>query len=152
MTCEEMQRLYSSVYFYNFLYRYKSFSTKASYFSIIGSGPIYISNMTCYGTESHINECSYEISNHCTHYDDVTVECTGTVWMFKGTYIQSREYMFVFKICKLLLFYNVSLKRWVLFSCSTAEERSTECETIYHKRSKMYTMREFEFIQNTKWL
>ncbi|XP_060570002.1 uncharacterized protein LOC132728362, partial [Ruditapes philippinarum] len=57
--------------------QYKSFFLKASHYSKLGSGPIYISNMACDGTESHINECSYEISNHCTHYDDVAVECTG---------------------------------------------------------------------------
>ncbi|XP_060585690.1 deleted in malignant brain tumors 1 protein-like, partial [Ruditapes philippinarum] len=57
--------------------QYKSFFPKASHYSKKGSGPIYISNMKCNGTESHINECSYEISNQCTHYDDVAVECTG---------------------------------------------------------------------------
>ncbi|XP_053387321.1 uncharacterized protein LOC123542232 [Mercenaria mercenaria] len=42
-----------------------------------GSGPIYVDKLNCSGTESHINFCSYEISNNCTHYDDVAVECIG---------------------------------------------------------------------------
>ncbi|XP_060589155.1 deleted in malignant brain tumors 1 protein-like isoform X2 [Ruditapes philippinarum] len=62
---------------YMFGLQYKKFSVKAKHSSKFGSGPIYISNMTCNGTESHINECRYEISNNCTHYDDVAVECTG---------------------------------------------------------------------------
>ncbi|XP_053387471.1 scavenger receptor cysteine-rich domain superfamily protein-like [Mercenaria mercenaria] len=57
---------------------YSSYSTKASLNSGRGSGPIYVNNLNCVGTESHINLCSYEISNHCTHYDDVAVSCTGT--------------------------------------------------------------------------
>ncbi|XP_045183524.2 deleted in malignant brain tumors 1 protein-like [Mercenaria mercenaria] len=42
-----------------------------------GTGPIYIDVLDCNGTETHINECSYNISNTCTHYDDVGVICSG---------------------------------------------------------------------------
>ncbi|XP_053387279.1 deleted in malignant brain tumors 1 protein-like [Mercenaria mercenaria] len=56
---------------------YSSFIIKAKHYSGKGSGPIYVDKLNCTGTESHINLCSYEISNHCTHYDDVAVVCTG---------------------------------------------------------------------------
>ncbi|XP_053387316.1 uncharacterized protein LOC128551050 [Mercenaria mercenaria] len=55
---------------------YSSFYTKAKHYGR-GSGPIYVDKLNCTGTESHINLCSYEISNNCTHYDDVAVICTG---------------------------------------------------------------------------
>ncbi|XP_053387043.1 uncharacterized protein LOC123542602 [Mercenaria mercenaria] len=50
---------------------------KARHHSGRGSGPIYVNKLNCTGTEPHINLCSYEISNNCTHYDDAAVECTG---------------------------------------------------------------------------
>ncbi|XP_053387312.1 neurotrypsin-like [Mercenaria mercenaria] len=56
---------------------YSSFYTKAKHRSGRGNGPIYVDKLNCMGTETHINLCSYEVSNHCTHYDDVAVVCTG---------------------------------------------------------------------------
>ncbi|XP_053383098.1 deleted in malignant brain tumors 1 protein-like isoform X2 [Mercenaria mercenaria] len=56
---------------------YRSYYTWVSDDSGRRGGPIYVNKLNCIGTESHINHCSYEISNHCTHFDDVAVECTG---------------------------------------------------------------------------
>ncbi|XP_053387280.1 deleted in malignant brain tumors 1 protein-like [Mercenaria mercenaria] len=56
---------------------YSGYYIKARHYSGRGKGPIYVNKLNCTGTESHINLCSYEISNHCTHYDDVAVVCTG---------------------------------------------------------------------------
>ncbi|XP_053386927.1 uncharacterized protein LOC123542089 isoform X2 [Mercenaria mercenaria] len=42
-----------------------------------GSGPVYIDNLNCTGFESHINNCTYDVDNKCTHRDDVSVICTG---------------------------------------------------------------------------
>ncbi|XP_053388125.1 scavenger receptor cysteine-rich type 1 protein M160-like isoform X2 [Mercenaria mercenaria] len=58
----------------------------------IGSGPIYVNKLNCTGTESHINLCSYEISNHCTHYDDVAVFCTACTSFDNCTTCPSGKY------------------------------------------------------------
>ncbi|XP_053387660.1 deleted in malignant brain tumors 1 protein-like [Mercenaria mercenaria] len=42
-----------------------------------GSGPVYIDNLSCTGLESHVNNCTYDVANTCTHSDDVSVVCTG---------------------------------------------------------------------------
>lgn len=57
--------------------RYKGFYINAYYFGK-GSGTIFVDNLHCNGTEQHINNCTYEISNNCTHDDDVGVVCTGS--------------------------------------------------------------------------
>ncbi|XP_053386930.1 uncharacterized protein LOC123542087 [Mercenaria mercenaria] len=41
-----------------------------------GNGPIFIQNLMCTGSESHISECTYNVPNNCTHKDDVEVVCT----------------------------------------------------------------------------
>lgn len=45
-----------------------------------GSGTIWISGAQCKGSEGSIGECSLEEAwgmTHCSHSEDVAVECTG---------------------------------------------------------------------------
>ncbi|XP_053376387.1 uncharacterized protein LOC123533517 isoform X2 [Mercenaria mercenaria] len=58
---------------------YQSHYTKAKEENLfgIGTGPIYIDDIKCNGTENHINWCNYDLSNSCTHFDDLAVICTG---------------------------------------------------------------------------
>lgn len=61
----------------NLTLRYKGHYINAGSFGR-GSGTIFVDKLSCNGTEKHINNCTYEISNYCTHYDDVAVLCTGS--------------------------------------------------------------------------
>lgn len=39
--------------------------------------PTYVGNLECTGNESHINECTYDINNTCSYWDQVAIKCTG---------------------------------------------------------------------------
>ena len=44
-----------------------------------GSGPIYLDDVTCFGTESSLSQCfssSWGVHN-CRHYEDAGVRCDG---------------------------------------------------------------------------
>ena len=44
-----------------------------------GSGPIWLDNVECTGTEGQLIDCPYDpITSDCTHREDVGVECTAT--------------------------------------------------------------------------
>lgn len=57
-------------------YRLDTYYTAASRYGQ-GSGHIYIENLMCNGSENHIDNCSYNTENTCTHAEDVSVVCTG---------------------------------------------------------------------------
>ncbi|KAL4219781.1 scavenger receptor [Mactra antiquata] len=63
---------FCSVYMYNGYYYYTTSSRYAS-----GSGPIYIDRLDCVGSETHINQCKYNVLNTCSHGSDVAVICDG---------------------------------------------------------------------------
>ena len=44
-----------------------------------GSGPIFLSQLQCTGSESHILDCARDMYSvrHCAHYEDVGVKCQG---------------------------------------------------------------------------
>ncbi|KAL4219778.1 hypothetical protein ACF0H5_020191 [Mactra antiquata] len=54
---------------------YYSYTTSSYYAS--GSGPIYIDQLYCVGSETHINQCKYTVLNTCSHSDDIAVICNG---------------------------------------------------------------------------
>lgn len=46
-----------------------------------GSGPIYISQLNCSGTERNLWQCATQLDrgkNYCGHKEDATVVCSGT--------------------------------------------------------------------------
>ena len=40
-------------------------------------GPIHMDNVRCYGTETQLFNCSFEVNHDCTHSQDVGVICPG---------------------------------------------------------------------------
>ena len=47
-----------------------------------GSGSIWLSSVTCTGTESTLIRCGHlgvGVSKHCGHYEDAGVRCIGTI-------------------------------------------------------------------------
>ena len=42
-----------------------------------GSGPIFITRLSCSGTENEILECRYRTVHSCSHDSDVFLECIG---------------------------------------------------------------------------
>ena len=43
-----------------------------------GTGPIYLDNVQCVGTELHIQECTYSSdASECTHAEDASLLCSG---------------------------------------------------------------------------
>ena len=52
-----------------------------------GTGPIFLQDVACHGTESFLLSCSRpEIgsTNYCSHFDDVGVVCQGKVMYWVG--------------------------------------------------------------------
>lgn len=47
------------------------------HFQINGSGPIWIDNLQCWGTEDDLGQCDFSPwgKNNCTHQQDVGVAC-----------------------------------------------------------------------------
>ena len=45
-----------------------------------GTGPIWLSNVSCIGTESNLADCEhfYITVGNCTHYDDAGVYCSNS--------------------------------------------------------------------------
>ena len=49
-----------------------------------GSGPIFMSNVRCSGSETHLVNCSHSTSSaqYCSHYRNIGVECPGEFFFF----------------------------------------------------------------------
>ncbi len=50
-------------------------------------GAIYLDDVKCYGSETHILECSQlplDATNNCDHSEDATVACTGELIQLTG--------------------------------------------------------------------
>ena len=47
-----------------------------------GSGPVFMTNVHCSGSETHLVNCSHSTlpSQYCSHYYDVGVECPGELF------------------------------------------------------------------------
>ena len=43
-----------------------------------GTGPIYMDDVSCVGTESSVIRCSYNSMHNCTHLSDAGVRCIDT--------------------------------------------------------------------------
>ncbi|KAL4219782.1 hypothetical protein ACF0H5_020194 [Mactra antiquata] len=41
-----------------------------------GNGPIFATNLRCYGHETHLSQCRYDLGTTCTHSNDVSILCT----------------------------------------------------------------------------
>ena len=42
-----------------------------------GTGPIYLDNVMCTGTELNIRNCTLLTTHNCVHFEDASVICTG---------------------------------------------------------------------------
>lgn len=40
-------------------------------------GPIFVDELKCFGNETHLNDCSFDVLSDCTHDDDLFLECAG---------------------------------------------------------------------------
>ena len=49
-----------------------------------GSGPVFISRLTCSGTETGILECGHRTVHSCSHDNDVSIECIGKSTLLRG--------------------------------------------------------------------
>ena len=45
-----------------------------------GSGPVFMRNVRCSGSETHLVYCTYSTTQHCTHNRDFGVECPGALF------------------------------------------------------------------------
>ena len=48
-----------------------------------GSGPVFMRNVYCSGSETHLVNCSYSTysTQYCSHYADIGVECPGKCFL-----------------------------------------------------------------------
>lgn len=51
-----------------------------------GTGPIYLDDVTCFGSETTLSECfaSPWLQHNCRHYEDAGVRCYGECALFGG--------------------------------------------------------------------
>ena len=42
-----------------------------------GTGPIYLDDVSCTGTESRLVDCRYTANHNCRHSEDASVSCRG---------------------------------------------------------------------------
>jgi len=42
-----------------------------------GTGPIYLDDVVCTGTESRLVDCAYNANHNCVHFEDAGVSCQG---------------------------------------------------------------------------
>ena len=42
-----------------------------------GTGPIYLDDVACTGSESRLVDCTYTANHNCIHFEDASVSCRG---------------------------------------------------------------------------
>ena len=68
-----------------------------------GTGPIYLDDVSCLGTESRLVDCRYTANHNCIHFEDASVSCQGKRAMFFTHCLSVNQ----FAIC--VVFYLVNL-------------------------------------------
>ena len=57
-----------------------------------GTGPIYLTNMGCIGTEPGLAECSSALGRVCSHNEDAGVRCLESTGMITSPYNNMLEH------------------------------------------------------------
>ena len=76
-----------------------------------GTGPIWLSRLSCFGNESNLFECGQSVAaKNCTHSDDAAVNCGYYYYYYYQSHIR-REFskVYVFMLKHIYTFVNIGL-------------------------------------------
>ncbi|WAR24054.1 DMBT1-like protein [Mya arenaria] len=61
-----------------------------------GFGPIFVDDLACGASATHINNCSYITEDNCNHNNDISVVCTGPLKLY--AFICKRNVVYILRV------------------------------------------------------